>query len=234
MKKQKAPAKNGNWSRQVTETSNALDLEPGVFTWDDPRRIAQSLKESAERSRRRKADPFRSAMFMLNFYINRAGRKLPTKQRAVLRPPKTNYALFSKNRHHSRHHLQFDYCHFPIHKVTAMPDREDDFSDIDVAIEFQNADADTREELKKIFVDEEVLESHAFGGADVMTILTTLSKSTIGRLVEFFAKKAVESPKTTFKIGKNEIAMTGYSREDVEALLASPHFKAAVREVRKK
>ena len=65
------------WSREVTETSHALDLEEGVFTWDDPKKIARSLKKSAQASKGRKADPFRSAMSMLNFYINRAGDKLP-------------------------------------------------------------------------------------------------------------------------------------------------------------
>lgn len=78
----------GNWSKQVTRTSNALDLEPGVFTWHDPVRIARSLAESAEASRRRKADPFRSAMSMLVFYINRAGRKLDGRQRSVLEQAK--------------------------------------------------------------------------------------------------------------------------------------------------
>jgi hypothetical protein len=64
------------WSRQVTVNSNALDLDEGVFSKDDPRSIARSLKRSADRSRRRKSDPFRSAMSMLSFYINRAGKKL--------------------------------------------------------------------------------------------------------------------------------------------------------------
>ncbi len=68
------------WSRHVMETSNALDLERGVFKMDDPKSIARSLKRSAEQSNRRKAEPFRSAMSMLNFYINRAGKNLP-KQR---------------------------------------------------------------------------------------------------------------------------------------------------------
>src|SRR5258705_11053874 len=64
------------WSQQVTETSNSLDLDEGVFSKDDPRSIARSLKRSADHSRRRKSDPFRSAMSMLTFYINRAGKKL--------------------------------------------------------------------------------------------------------------------------------------------------------------
>lgn len=65
-------------------TSNALDLEAGVFSHDDPREIALSLRRSAEKSKRRKAEPFRSAMSMLNFYINRAGRKLPKERRQRL------------------------------------------------------------------------------------------------------------------------------------------------------
>lgn len=76
--------KQERWSQRVTRTSNALDLEQGVFTWKDPERIARSLKRSAETSIRRKAAPFRSAMSMLNFYINRAGRVLPQSQRRVL------------------------------------------------------------------------------------------------------------------------------------------------------
>jgi len=79
-----ATKKRKRWSRRVMQTSNVLDLEGGVFSQNDPRAIARSLKRSAERSRRRKADPFRSAMSMLNFYINRAGKKLPKAQRARL------------------------------------------------------------------------------------------------------------------------------------------------------
>jgi hypothetical protein len=76
------------WSARVTRSSNALDLEPEVFSGSDPKAIARSLKRSAERSRRRKADPYRSAMSMLTFYINRAGDKLPKKQLAVLEKAK--------------------------------------------------------------------------------------------------------------------------------------------------
>jgi hypothetical protein len=72
------------WSNRVTKESNALDLDTGVFTWSDPRRIAASLRRSAERSTRRKAEPFRSALSMLTFYINRAGKNLPARQRRVL------------------------------------------------------------------------------------------------------------------------------------------------------
>jgi hypothetical protein len=77
------------WSEHVTRESNALDLEQGVFTWKNPRRIALSLKKSAEFSVRRKAKtPYQSAMSMLNFYINRAGKNLPKSQKAVLEQAK--------------------------------------------------------------------------------------------------------------------------------------------------
>ncbi len=87
------------WSQRVTETSNALDLELGVFSWDDPRRIARSLKWSADNSDRRKSTPFRSAMSMLNFYVNRAGKKLPRKQRQILETAKEELrVLYGKPR----------------------------------------------------------------------------------------------------------------------------------------
>jgi Protein of unknown function (DUF3175) len=77
------------WSNRVTRESNALDLEAGVFTWNDPKRIAASLKRSAQESRRRKADPYRSALSMLVFYINRAGRNLPAGRRRTLEQAKS-------------------------------------------------------------------------------------------------------------------------------------------------
>ena len=80
----RSAAKPRRWSQHVTETSDALDLEHGVFARADPASIARSLKRSAERSHRRKADPFRSAMSMLIFYINRAGKNLGERRRAVL------------------------------------------------------------------------------------------------------------------------------------------------------
>ncbi len=76
------------WSDRVTRESNALDLEQGVFTWDDPKRIAQSLKHSADLSTRRRAPPFRSAMSMLVFYINRAGKSLDREQLRILQQAK--------------------------------------------------------------------------------------------------------------------------------------------------
>ena len=72
------------WSGEVTRRSNALDLERNVFKQSSSRRIALSLKRSAERSKRRKASPYQSAMSMLNFYINRAGANLSAKQKNVL------------------------------------------------------------------------------------------------------------------------------------------------------
>lgn len=85
------------WSQRVTETSNALDLQRGVFSLSDPRKIALSLKRSAERSSRRKTEPFRSAMSMLNFFINRAGGKLPKARKDVLERAKGELrALYGK------------------------------------------------------------------------------------------------------------------------------------------
>ena len=94
-----AVSKKKRWSRRVTETSNALDLDRGVFTLGNPRSIARSLKRSADRSKRRKTDPFRSAMSMLNFYINRTGKKLRQNQRARLQAAKNELrALYGKPR----------------------------------------------------------------------------------------------------------------------------------------
>jgi hypothetical protein len=88
--KKTATAKNSTkrWSQDVTEHSRARDLEQGVFSLKDPKRIAASLKRSAEASKRRKADPFRSAMSMLVFYINRAGKNLSQADRARLEKAK--------------------------------------------------------------------------------------------------------------------------------------------------
>ena len=76
------------WSDKVTKESNALDLQQGVFTWDDPKRIAESLRHSAEVSTRRKAEPYRSALSMLLFYMNRAGKNLPKARKDVLNKAK--------------------------------------------------------------------------------------------------------------------------------------------------
>jgi hypothetical protein len=86
--RRKAPAKRKaspkRWSQRVTQESDALDLKRGVFTLRDPKRIAASLKRSAERSSRRKAGAYRSALSMLTFYVNRAGKTLPKTQRERL------------------------------------------------------------------------------------------------------------------------------------------------------
>ena len=106
---QRHPAKRTNgastrrWSADVMKKSNALDLEPGVFKKDDPHAIAESLKRSAEDSKRRKSEPLRSAMSMLNFFINRAGRNMTAKQRAVLERAKDELrALFGRTVRRSR------------------------------------------------------------------------------------------------------------------------------------
>ena len=82
--RRKSPAKARRWSAEVTRHSNALDLEKSVFKASDPHKVALSLKRSAERSKRRKGTPYQSAMSMLNFYINRAGKGLPKRQVQVL------------------------------------------------------------------------------------------------------------------------------------------------------
>jgi len=87
------------WSQAVTENSDAMDLEPGVFTQHDPRAIAESVARSAEHSERRKSAPFRSAMSMLTLYANRAGKNLGASQRKVLARAKDELrALYGRSR----------------------------------------------------------------------------------------------------------------------------------------
>ena len=88
MKSKSDQSNSKKWSAKVTRDSHALELENGVFTWQDPRRIARSLQHSAEASTQRKTTPFQSAMSMLNFYINRAGKNLDIKQRRILEQAK--------------------------------------------------------------------------------------------------------------------------------------------------
>ncbi|MBX4906525.1 MULTISPECIES: DUF3175 domain-containing protein [Rhizobium] len=76
------------WSQNVTEHSNAMDLKEGAFKSNDPKKIARSIKHSAEESDRRKSSPFRAAMSMLTFYINRAGEQLSKKRRDTLEKAK--------------------------------------------------------------------------------------------------------------------------------------------------
>jgi hypothetical protein len=87
-RKANAGKATSRWSARVTQTSNALDLRRRVFTLDDPKRIAASLKRSAERSKRRKSNPYRSALSMLTLYINRAGKNLSASRRRTLRRAK--------------------------------------------------------------------------------------------------------------------------------------------------
>ena len=83
-RKEATRSKTRRWSAKVTKHSDALDLEHDVFKTKDPRKIALSLKRSAKRSTRRKGTPYQSAMSMLNFYINRAGKNLPQRQKRIL------------------------------------------------------------------------------------------------------------------------------------------------------
>jgi hypothetical protein len=94
---QKASTRKHRWSAQVTKRSDALDLQKGIFTKRSAAAIARSLKRSAERSRRRKSDPYRSAMSMLSFYINRGGRTLSPSRKKVLNNAKRELrTLFDK------------------------------------------------------------------------------------------------------------------------------------------
>ncbi len=83
-----ATRKSQKWSQKVTQESRALILEEGVFTWKNPKRIAKSLKKSAIDSSNRRGTPLQSSMSMLNFYINRAGKKLNPKQKEILEKAK--------------------------------------------------------------------------------------------------------------------------------------------------
>jgi hypothetical protein len=86
------------WSHEVTEQSDALDLDAGVFTWRDPKKIAASLRRSAEKSHRRKSSPYRSAMSMLTFYLNRGGKNLSVDRKRTLQSAKVELRkLFKKS-----------------------------------------------------------------------------------------------------------------------------------------
>jgi hypothetical protein len=100
MLKSSKSSPDNRWSGRVTHESSALDLEKGVFTWEDPQRIALSLKQSADNSTRRKATPFRSAMSMLVFYINRAGKNLDKDHLRILEQAKEELrTLYGKSRY---------------------------------------------------------------------------------------------------------------------------------------
>jgi len=100
MSRKSKSSPSARWSGKVTKESNALDLEEGLFTWTDPKKIALSLKQSANSSTRRKALPFRSAMSMLVFYINRAGKNLNKDRLRILEQAKEELRLlYGKERH---------------------------------------------------------------------------------------------------------------------------------------
>ena len=90
----KGKSSKRKWSAEITKHSNALDLKKGVFTLHDPKKIAESLKDSAKHSHRRKGSPFQSAMSMLTFYINRDGKNLPEKQKEILEKAKDELRIF--------------------------------------------------------------------------------------------------------------------------------------------
>jgi Protein of unknown function (DUF3175) len=99
-RKSKRSKKSGGskWSARVTRQSDALDLKKGVFAQDDPKKIARSLKRSAEHSHRRKSSPYRSAMSMLTFYINRGGKDLSARRKRILEKAKDELrTLFDKD-----------------------------------------------------------------------------------------------------------------------------------------
>jgi hypothetical protein len=88
MVKKKPAAGKKKWSARVTQTSDALDIAGGTFAMDDPKAIAHELERDAEKSTRRKSSPYRSAMSMLTFYINRAGKNLPAARKKILEDAK--------------------------------------------------------------------------------------------------------------------------------------------------
>jgi hypothetical protein len=92
------------WSKKVNETSDAMDLEKNVFKSRSPKKIAESVSESAEKSKRKKTSPFRSAMSMLNFYVNRAGKNIPAAKKSIINRAKDElrklYGRPTKGRSH--------------------------------------------------------------------------------------------------------------------------------------
>jgi hypothetical protein len=110
----------------------------------------------------------------------------------------------------------------------------DDFTDAEIAIELRPADADAAELVKQAFADEEVLESDAFTGTEILTIITSLGKGAIGKFLDFFAKHRERFKGATVKIGTKEVALTGYSMEEVQNLLSSGAIQKIQREMKKK
>jgi hypothetical protein len=117
-----------------------------------------------------------------------------------------------------------------------MPELSPELEGTDLVVEIEGADENAAKELRACFNgdDEDVTVAHSFGGVDVLTILTTLSQATLGKLIDSWSKLKLSTTKTTFKIDKSSITMNGFSRSDIEALLASPDFQKAVRSAQKK
>jgi hypothetical protein len=113
-------------------------------------------------------------------------------------------------------------------------EHDESLDDVDVAIRFEAADAETIAQLKALFEDDDVLAPRAFSGAEVVTVIAKLTATTVGKLLDFFVKKGSATPKTSLEIGNHKVAITGLSREDMEKLLASSGFRSAVRAVREK
>ncbi len=108
------------------------------------------------------------------------------------------------------------------------------FDDIDVAITVQVRDDAAADDLAALFADDDVSRSHAFGGADLVVVIAKLTGGTINKLIDFFAKRGAATSKASLKIGRTEIAFTGFTAEQIRETLASPHLLAAVEALKAK
>lgn len=111
---------------------------------------------------------------------------------------------------------------------------DNEFADLEVAIEFHPADAAAAEHLKQSFADEDIFESNAFSGAWIFTVITSATKNALGKVLEFFAQHRQSFKDASVKIGTEEISLTGYSIEEVKGFFDSPSFQKAMRGVKKK
>lgn len=116
-----------------------------------------------------------------------------------------------------------------------MTDANDnEFAEVEVAIEFRPADTAAGELLKQSFADEEIFESNAFSGAWIFTVITSATKGAISKVLGFFAQHRQSFKDASIKIGTEEISLTGYSIEEVKGFFDSPSFQKALRGVKKK
>jgi hypothetical protein len=111
---------------------------------------------------------------------------------------------------------------------------DDEFADLEIAVEFHPFDSDAAALLKQTFADNEVFESNAFSGEWIYTIILSASKGAVGKVIEFFSSHRQRFKDATVKIGKNEISLSGYSINEVENFLDSKSFKTALRDLKKK